>query len=74
MAIEVRIEPSGPTAERAIAIACATGELRRDPDAPLGRPAAAGAFEGGEEALAHLVRSAALALDETDLHLTVRRR
>jgi hypothetical protein len=73
MAIEVRIEPTGPAAERAIAVVCAGGALKRDASAPLGRPAAEGAFEGGEEALVHLVRSAALALDETDLHLTVRR-
>lgn len=74
MAIEVRIEPSGPLAERAIALACSAGELARDHDAPIGQPAATGECADGEAALAHLVRSAALALDETDLHLTVRQR
>lgn len=72
--LELRVEPSGAIAERAIAVACSTGALARDHDAPLGRPAAAGTCASGEEALAHLVRSAALALDETDLHLTVHRR
>ncbi|MEH3055022.1 MAG: hypothetical protein PGN13_13645 [Patulibacter minatonensis] len=74
MTIDVRIEPTGPVAERAVAFACATGELHRDPEAQLGQPAAQGTFQSGEEVLAHLVRAAALALDETDLHLTVRRR
>ncbi|MBO9533748.1 MAG: hypothetical protein J7513_12330 [Solirubrobacteraceae bacterium] len=70
----VRVEPTGPSAERAIAVACAASPLGRDPEAPLGRPAATGDVEGGEAALAELVRVAALSLDETDLHLTVRRR
>lgn len=73
--LAVRVEPSGLGAERAVAVACATGDqLRRDPDAPLGRPAAMGVCEDGEEVLGHLITAAALALDETDLHLTVRRR
>jgi hypothetical protein len=72
--IDVRVEPVGPAAERAIAVACATGQLVRDAEAPLGRPAAAGECDSGEEVLAALVRTAALALDDTDLHLTVRRR
>ncbi len=73
MAIHIRIEPSGLGAERAVALACATTDLVRDPDAPLGRPAATVACSDGEAALAHLVSSAALALDDTDLHLTIRR-
>jgi hypothetical protein len=72
-ALHVRVEPSGLGAERAVALACARGGLTRDLAAPLGRPAATAACSGGEEALAHLVEAAALALDDTDLHLTIRR-
>jgi hypothetical protein len=72
MAIDVRVEPSGVGAERAIATICAATALTRDRSAPLGHPAAAGVAQSGEEALEHLVASAALALDEIDLHLVVR--
>lgn len=73
MAIEVRVEPTGLGAERAVALACARGALIRDHDAPLGRPAASATCTDGEEALVHLVASAEVALDNTDLHLTIRR-
>lgn len=72
-ALHVRVEPSGLGAERAVAMACARGGLARDVDAPLGRPAATSTCSDGETALAHLVQAAALALDDTDLHLTIRR-
>lgn len=73
MGLEVRVEPSGLAAERAVALACARGALVRDHDAPLGRPAASATCADGEEALVHLVASAAVSLDNTDLHLTIRR-
>lgn len=71
--LHVRVEPTGLGAERAVAMACARSGLARDVDAPLGRPAATASCTDGEEALAHLVHAAALALDDTDLHLTIRR-
>lgn len=73
MTLEVRVEPTGLGAERAVALACARGALVRDVAAPLGRPAAAATCTDGEEALVHLVAAAEIALDNTDLHLTIRR-
>lgn len=72
--LDVRIEPTGPAAERGIAKLCAGGEVRRDTNAPLGSPAASGACGSGEAAVALLVRAAELSLHDTDLHLTLARR
>lgn len=72
--LEVRIEPKGPAAERGIAQLCVGGAVQRDADAALGSPAAAGACDGGEAAIALLVRAAELSLHDTDLHITLSRR
>jgi hypothetical protein len=73
--LDVRIEPRGPMAERGIAKLCASGLATRDPEAELGAPAAtASGFTDGERVVSLLVEAAALALDDTDLHLTIHRR
>lgn len=71
--MEIRIEPSGLAAERAVAQLCAGGDVSRDPDATLGTPAAVGACVDGATAVELLVRAATLALDEIDLHITLQR-
>lgn len=71
--LEIRIEPTGLAAERGVAELCAGGDVDRDPAAVLGSPAAVGTCDGGEAAVDLLVRAATLALDETDLHITLQR-
>lgn len=72
--LSVRIEPKGPAAERGIARLCASGAAARDPEAFPGEPAATAHSTDGEAAVALLVQAAALALDDTDLHITIQRR
>lgn len=72
--LDVRIEPRGPAAERGVARLNAAGSARRDPNALLGEPAATAECVDGEAAVALLVEAAALALDDTDLHITLHRR
>lgn len=72
--LEVRIEPRGPAAERGVAQLCASGSAARDPEAMLGAPAATAHTADGETTVALLVQAAALALDDTDLHITIHRR
>ncbi len=72
--LTIRIEPKGPAAERGIAKLCASGSATRDPEAMLGEPAATAQSADGAAAVALLVQAAALALDDTDLHLTIQRR
>lgn len=71
--LQVRIEPTGPAAERAVAALCVGGAAQRDARAQLGSPAAVGSCSGGEAAVDLLVRAATLALDDTDLHITLQR-
>lgn len=71
--MEIRIEPSGLSAERGVAQLCAGGEVSRDLEATLGAPAAVGRCTDGASAVALLVQAATLALDETDLHITLQR-
>ncbi|MBJ7472650.1 MAG: hypothetical protein JHD16_15190 [Solirubrobacteraceae bacterium] len=71
--LHVRIEPTGPAAERGVAALCAGGAAERDPEAMLGAPAAVGACADGQAAVDLLVRAATLALDDTDLHITLQR-
>ncbi|MDO9355157.1 MAG: hypothetical protein Q7T55_15775 [Solirubrobacteraceae bacterium] len=73
--LDVRIEPRGPAAERGIAKLVASGVAARDLEAELGAPAAtATGLTDGEAVIGLLVEAAALALDDTDLHLTIQRR
>ena len=72
--LEVRIEPRGPAAERGVARLSGTGAAQRDPQAQLGAPAATAQCADGASAVDLLVEAAALALDDTDLHITLRRR
>lgn len=74
LALELRIEPSGPAAERGVAALCAGGALARDHAALPGTPAAAGTSTSGPDAVALLVQAAALSLDDTDLRMTLQRR
>lgn len=71
--MEIRIEPSGLAAERAVAELCADGVVTRDEAATLGAPAATGSCTDGAAAVDLLVRAATLALGETDLHITLQR-
>lgn len=71
--LEIRIEPSGLAAERGVAQLCTGGGVSRDPEATLGTPAAVGTCADGAAAIDLLVRAATLALDETDLHITLQR-
>ena len=73
-ALGLRVEPSGPSAERAVAGLCAGSPLTRDADAPPGSPAATGDCADGDAAIALIVRAAAHALDDTDLQITLSRR
>lgn len=72
--LDVRIEPKGPAAERGVARLSASGAAQRDPDAMLGEPAATAQCVDGEAAIALLVQAAELALEDTDLHITLHRR
>ena len=71
--LQVRIEPTGLAAERGVAALCAGGNATRDPAAELGSPAAVGTCSSGRAAVDLLVSAAALALDDTDLHITLQR-
>ena len=71
--LHVRIEPTGLAAERGVAELCATTGVERDVEAFFGSPAAFGVCDDGEAAVDLLVRAATLALDDTDLHITLQR-
>lgn len=71
--MEIRIESTGLAAERGVAELCASGEVTRDASATLGTPAATASCADGAAAVDLLVRAATLALDETDLHITLQR-
>ncbi len=71
--LHVRIEPTGPAAERGVALLCAGGAANRDPEAQLGYPVAVGVCDDGHAAVELLVRAATLALDDADLHITLQR-
>jgi hypothetical protein len=71
--LQARIEPTGASAERAVAALCADGSVARDREAMLGAPAAQGPVAAGDAAMALLVKAAAHSLDDTDLRITLHR-